>query len=64
MAVIQPAGVPASSARLIIASASAGLVANAVPSGMPAARHRSGSAVYDFGRYSSRSISACPAAEA
>ena len=45
---------------LIIASASAGLVANAVSPGMPAAAHRAGSLSHDSGRYSSRSISACP----
>ena len=59
--VTQAAGVPASSARAIMRRASCGLVANAVPAGMPAAAHRAASAVHDFGRYSSRSISAWPA---
>ena len=57
-AAAQDAGVPASSARAIICRASAGLVANAVPAGMPAAAHRAGSVVHERGRYSSRSISA------
>lgn len=55
------AGVPASSARVIIACARAGLVANSRSTGAPAAAHRAGSAVHDRGRYSSRSIIACPA---
>ncbi len=37
-----------------------GLVANSTSSGMPAARHRSRSAVQDSGRHNSRSINACP----
>ena len=45
-----PAGVPASSARVIISVASAGLVANAVSCGIPAAAHRAGSDVQDRGR--------------
>src|SRR6266540_1999754 len=43
------------------ACARAGLVANPTWSGMPAARQRSGSAIQPRGRYSSRSITACPA---
>jgi len=35
-------------------------VANAACPGIPAASQRPGSPVQDFGRYSSRSISACP----
>jgi hypothetical protein len=45
-------------ARSIIRRASCGFVANAVSRGIPAAAQRAGPAVYDFGRYSSRSISA------
>jgi hypothetical protein len=45
---------------VIIAVASAGLVANSTPSGIPAAAQRPGSEVQDRGRYSARSISACP----
>ena len=60
----QAAGQSASRARAIMARASFGLVANTVPGGMPAAARRAGSAVQDPGRYSSRSISACPAGEA
>jgi hypothetical protein len=44
--------------------ASAGLVANAVPSGTPAAQHRAGSDVQDRGRYSARSMNAVPAGAA
>jgi hypothetical protein len=51
-------------ARVIICLASAGLVANAVPSGTPAARHRAGSDVQDRGRYSARPVNAAPAAAA
>src|SRR5579875_159327 len=58
--VTRAAGTPASSARPIMARASLGLVANTVPSGMPAAAHRPLSAVQDRGRYSSRPVSACP----
>ena len=60
----QANGTPAATARAIIAWACRGLVVNSTSSGMPAARHRSGSSVQDCGRYSSRSISACPCAEA
>jgi hypothetical protein len=52
---------PASSARQIIWVARAGLVANPTWSGTPAARQRSASSVQERGRYSSRSITACPA---
>ena len=45
-------------ARSIICRASSGLVTNATPSPIPAARHRSRSSVHFSGRYSSRSISA------
>src|SRR5215203_2219060 len=55
---------PASSARMIIRVARAGLVANPTSSGTPAACKRSGSLVQDRGRYSSRSITACPASVA
>ncbi len=47
-----------------MAPASFGLVANTVVSGLPAAAHRAGAPVQDRGRYSSRSISACPDREA
>ena len=57
-------GTPAATARPIIAWACRGLVANSASSGMPASRHRSGSSAQDCGRYSSRSISACPYREA
>ena len=53
-------GTPASSARPSISRASSGLVANCTSSGTPASRQRSRSSVHDFGRYSSRSISARP----
>src|ERR1700760_4740280 len=43
-----------------MARARAGLVANVVPAGMPAAAHRALSEIQDLGRYSSRSMSACP----
>ena len=56
----QLARVLASSARAIMTRATFGLVANTVPAGMPAAAHRPGSLIHDFGTYSSRSISACP----
>jgi hypothetical protein len=64
MAVTHAAGVPASRARPIIVLASAGLVANAGPAGTPAARHRAGSPVQDFGRYRARSMNAVPAGAA
>ena len=57
----QPNATPAAAARSIIRLASCGLVANAVFCGIPAAAQRSGSPVQDFGRYSSRSMRACPA---
>jgi hypothetical protein len=41
---------PASSAARIIANASAGLVANATSSGIPAPTHRAASSVHDLGR--------------
>lgn len=40
--------------------ARAGLVANSVPAGMPAAAHQSRFSVQDAGRYSARSINAGP----
>ena len=55
-----PAGTPASNAAVICRAANAGLVANSVPAGTPAAAHRAGSSVQDCGRYRSRSINACP----
>jgi hypothetical protein len=58
----QANGTPASIARLIIACACRGLVVNFTSPGMPAARPRS--SVQDCGRYSSRSRSTCPRAEA
>jgi hypothetical protein len=57
-------GTPAAIARLIITWACRGLVMNSTSSGMPAARHRPRSSAQDCGRYSSRSISACPYPEA
>src|SRR5436305_5822436 len=53
-------GTPASSARAIIARAIAGLVRNGTSSGTLAARRRSASPAHASGRYSRRSIRACP----
>jgi hypothetical protein len=53
-----------SRARAVITRASSGLAANMMPSGMPAVRHRPGSVTHQAGRYSSRSIGVCLAAEA
>jgi site-specific DNA recombinase len=55
------AGTPASSARQTMALASSGLVANPTCWGTPVARKRAGSSIQPWGRYSSRSITACPA---
>jgi hypothetical protein len=49
---------------VIIALACSIFVANATSSGIAAARQRSRSFVHDLGRYSSRSISVCPAGAA
>ena len=50
-------------ARSIISTASAGFVANAVPSGTCVTASRKGSAVQLFGRYSARSTKAWPLTE-
>src|ERR1700681_3210393 len=58
------AGVPACTARVSIAAARAGFVANSTSSGTPAPTRRAESSIQDFGRYNSRSINAWPAAAA
>ena len=62
--VTQPAGVPPPARGRSSRRASSGLVANSVPSGMPAAAAPVRIGRPGPGRYSSRSISACPAGEA
>jgi hypothetical protein len=49
---------------MIITLASAGLVANAVPAGTPAAAQRPGAETQDQGRYNARSMNADPAGAA
>jgi Transposase, Mutator family len=56
----QAAGTPAARAAPIISATSAGLVANPTSSGIPAPARRAASPAHERGRYSRRSISACP----